>query len=49
VPIYVNKSDPDDIIVDTFVDRWLLITIFAGIGLIFSLLGFGFLMAGRKS
>jgi ribosomal protein L7/L12 len=48
VAMYVNKDDPEDVIVDTFIDRWLLITIFGSIGLVFSLFTIGFMMAGRK-
>jgi ribosomal protein L7/L12 len=36
VPIYVNRQDPTDITVDTFTDRWFLITILGSMGL-----GFG--------
>ena len=48
VALYVNKDNPKDVVIDTFIDRWLLITIFGGIGLVFSLFTIGFAMAGRK-
>lgn len=36
VPVYVNRQDPDDITVDTFSERWLLIFILGVIGLFFT-------------
>lgn len=36
VPIYVNRRDPGDITIDTFSDRWLLITIFGVMGFVFT-------------
>ena len=36
VPIYVNREDPADITVDTFSDRWFLISIFGFMGLVFT-------------
>lgn len=32
VDVYINESDPNDIVIDTFTDRWLLIVIFGSIG-----------------
>jgi len=32
VDVYINASDPYDIVIDTFTDRWLLIVIFGSIG-----------------
>jgi ribosomal protein L7/L12 len=48
VSLFINRSDPDDVIVDTFSDRWLLITIFGGIGSFFLLFCALFMFAGRK-
>ena len=36
VPVYVNRADPSDIIVNTFLDRWFLVTIFGSMGLLFT-------------
>jgi ribosomal protein L7/L12 len=36
VPMYVNRNDATDVVVDTFSDRWLLIFIFGLIGFIFT-------------
>lgn len=35
VPVYVNRENPGEIVVNTFSDRWLLITLFAGLGSVF--------------
>ncbi len=39
IAVYVNPDDPYDILVDTFTDRWLGITIVGGIGAIFFAVG----------
>lgn len=36
VPIYVNRHDPEDIVVDTFSDRWFLISLFGFMGFLFT-------------
>jgi ribosomal protein L7/L12 len=48
VPMYVNRNDPDDVLVDTFSDRWLVIVIFGGIGAFFILFSALFMFVGRK-
>lgn len=35
VPVYVNRQQPDDVTVDTFSERWLLILILGGLGFFF--------------
>ena len=35
VPVYVNQEDPGQIVVNTFSDRWFLITLFGVLGSIF--------------
>ena len=39
VVIYVNKDDPNDIIINSFINKWLIVTIFASFGLVFALIG----------
>ena len=39
VEIYVNKDDPSDIIINSFVNKWLIVTIFATFGLVLDLIG----------
>ncbi|MEP2773698.1 MAG: DUF3592 domain-containing protein [Fulvivirga sp.] len=48
VDVYINASDPYDIVIDTFTDRWLVVVIFGSIGSTF--LGVSLLVfyVGRK-
>ena len=39
VEIYVNKDDPNDVIINSFVNKWLIVTIFASFGLVLDLIG----------
>ena len=39
VEIYVNKDDPGDIIINSFINKWLIVTIFASFGLVFDIIG----------
>jgi hypothetical protein len=48
VSLFVNRSDPDDVIVDTFMDRWFLMVLFGGIGSFFILFCALFMFVGRK-
>ena len=48
VSLFVNRSDPDDVIVDTFMDRWFLMVLFGGIGSFFVLFCALFMFVGRK-
>jgi ribosomal protein L7/L12 len=48
VELYVNNDDPTDVVVNTFVDRWLAITIVGGLGFVFSLFATVFFIAERK-
>ena len=41
VEMYVNPTDPQDVLVNTFSDRWLATTILGIMGLIFAGVGFG--------
>lgn len=49
VPIYVNRDDPGDIIIDTFIDRYFLITIFGGMGFLFVGIAYGVMGAFKKT
>lgn len=40
VTIFVNPNEPYEILIDTFTDRWLAITILGSMGLIFFFVGF---------
>ena len=35
VQIYVNPSNPNDVLVNTFMDRWFVITLLGGMGVVF--------------
>lgn len=48
VQMFVNRTDPNDVVVNTFTDRWLAITIVGGLGSFFLLFGALFMFAGRK-
>jgi len=39
VEIYVDKADPNNIIINSFANKWLIVTIFASFGLVFDLIG----------
>lgn len=39
VEIYVNRNDPSDILIDTFMDRWFVITLLGGMGTLFFSIG----------
>lgn len=41
VNIYVNPDNPNQILIDTFTDRWLVVVILGSMGLIFFLVGLG--------
>ncbi|MBL6447381.1 DUF3592 domain-containing protein [Fulvivirga sp. 29W222] len=34
--VYVNPDDPHDVLINTFMDRWFVITLVGGMGVIFS-------------
>ena len=48
VPIYVRRDNPGDIIIDTFLDRYFLITIFGGMGFLFVSIAYGVMGAYKK-
>jgi hypothetical protein len=39
VDIYVNATDPQEVLIDTFTDRWLVMTVLGSMGLVFFLMG----------
>lgn len=39
IEIYVNKDEPSEIIINSFVNKWLIVTIFASFGLVLDLIG----------
>lgn len=48
VPMYVNPDKPEEIVLDTFTDRWLAITIVGGIGLFFAFFSLIFGFSSRR-
>lgn len=48
VALYVNPEKPEEIVVDTFSERWLAITIFVCIGGVFTFLSIIFFFSSRK-
>ena len=48
VSILVDPDDPSHVIVDTFMERWFLITLFGGLGMLFFLMGIGVIALFRK-
>ncbi len=49
VEMYVNPTDPYDILVDTFMGRWFLIVLLGGMGSVFFGIGMVAFLAFRKS
>ena len=49
VELYVEKDDPEEVVVNTFSERWLAITIIGGLGLFFGLFASVFFLVGRKT
>ncbi len=47
VPIYVSRDDPKNIIIDTFIDRYFLITIFGGMGFLFVAIAYGVMLINK--
>lgn len=48
VTLYVNPEKPEEVVVDTFSERWLAITIFVCIGGVFTFLSIIFFFSSRK-
>lgn len=48
VELYINKENPDDALIDSFSERWLVITVFAGIAAFFALFALALLFVSRK-
>ncbi len=49
VVIFVNPEDPTDIMIDTFIDRYLFMIILGGMGSVFFMIGLGAFFAMKKS
>jgi hypothetical protein len=49
VDLFVNREDPESVIIDTFTQRWLIITVIGSVGLIFTMMMVAFIVMGRKS
>ena len=39
VEIYISQDDPNSIIINSFINKWLIVTIFASFGLVLDLIG----------
>jgi len=48
VPMFVNPNKPDELVLDTFTDRWLAISIVGGIGLFFTFFAVIFRISSRR-
>jgi hypothetical protein len=48
VTLYVKRENPQEVIIDSFTDRWLAVTILSGMGGFFLLLTLAFLYTGKK-
>lgn len=48
LPVFVNRDDPDEILIDRFTDRWLAITVIAGLGAFSGIFCFVMVFIGRR-
>jgi ribosomal protein L7/L12 len=48
VEVYVSRTDPQNVVINSFEDRWLVVSIVGGIGMMFLLFTVAFFFAGRK-
>lgn len=48
VELYVNREDPDNVYINSFSDRWLVVTILGGIGSVFLIIAIILTVIGRK-
>jgi len=48
VPLFVNRDDPDDITLDTFIDRWAIIVALAVPGAFLGVISIVFMYFGRR-
>ncbi|MEP2668757.1 MAG: DUF3592 domain-containing protein [Cyclobacteriaceae bacterium] len=48
VPMFVHNDDPNNVLIDSFLERWLIITIVGSLGLIFTLMMVVFIKKSRK-
>lgn len=48
VPVFVNRDDPNEILIDRFTDRWLAIAVIAGLGAFFGIFYIVLVFIGRR-
>lgn len=48
VPLFVNNENPNDVLIDNFFERWLMITIIGSMGLFFTILMIVFIKMSKK-
>lgn len=48
VTLYVNPENPNEVVIDTFSERWLAIVILGGIGIVFAGMGLIFVFVSRR-
>jgi ribosomal protein L7/L12 len=48
VELYVNREDPENVYINSFSDRWLVVTILGGIGSVFLVIAVILTVIGRK-
>lgn len=48
VTLYVNPKNPNEVVIDTFSERWLAIVILGGIGIVFAGMGLIFVFVSRR-
>lgn len=48
VPLFVNNEDPNDILIDSFLERWMNITIIGTLGFFFTFIMIVFLRLSKK-
>jgi len=48
VPLFVNNENPNDVLIDSFLERWLIITIVGSLGLFFTILMAVFVGKSRR-
>ena len=47
VPLFVNNENPNDVLIDNFLERWMILTIIGSLGFLFTLLMIVFLRKSR--
>lgn len=48
VPLFVHNDDPNDVLIDSFVERWLMITIIGSMGLFFTIIMIVFIKMAKR-